>query len=107
MAGLVQGLGAMFGRGQPDAVVTRGFLGLELTDVEDGVEIKSVLPKSPADDAGLRPSDAIAEFAGKPVGSAADVLKLAATIGEDEEIRLVVSRDGERTQVTAKTGKGF
>ena len=104
---LTQIFGAIFNRGPQPTPAPRGFFGMELADADDSVTIKSVLPKAPADSAGLKPGDALAEFAGKPVKSAADVLKLATTIGVGEEIRVVEKRGEENVELTATTGKGF
>ena len=104
---LMQGFGAFFNRGQPPAPGPRGFFGMELADRDDAVQIKSVLPKAPADSAGLKPSDTLIEFAGKPVKSAADVLKLAMAIGIGEEVRVIVKRTNKNVELSVTTGKGF
>lgn len=104
---LMQGFGAFFNRGQPPPPGPRGFFGVELADRDDAVQIQSVLPRAPADTAGLKPGDTFIEFAGKPVKSAADVLKLATTIGIGEEIRVVVKRANKNVEQTVTTGKGF
>jgi hypothetical protein len=104
---LMQDFGAFFNRGQPPPPGPRGFVGMELADGDDAVQIKSVIPKAPAGAAGLKPGDTLIEFAGKPVKSAADVLKLATTIGIGEEIRVVVKRENKNVELTVTTGKGF
>jgi hypothetical protein len=104
---LMQGFGAIFNRGQQAPPAPRGFFGMELADGDDSVTIKAVLPKAPADSASLKPGDTLVEFAGKPVKSAADVLKLATSIGVGEEIRVVVKRGKENMELTVRTGKGF
>lgn len=107
LGGLMQGLGSAMGRGKAGPPQPRGFIGVELADEAESVRIKSVLPQSPAAAAGLKPADTLSEFAGKPVNSAADVIKLAASVGVGEEIRVVIKRDNERVELTVKTGKGF
>jgi hypothetical protein len=104
---LMQGFGALFNRGEQAAPAPRGFFGMELTDGDGSVTIKSVLPKAPADTANLKPGDTLVEFAGKPVKSAADVLKLATSIGVGEETRVVVRREKKTVELTVTTGKGF
>ena len=107
MGSIMQVFGGLFRRPDSDAAAPRGFLGFEMTDGDGSVQIKSVLPGAPADSAGLKPGDTLVEFAGKPIRSAADVLKLAATIGVGEEIRVTVKRGNEMVDVTVTTGKGF
>lgn len=105
---LIQGFGALMNRGaKPESPGPRGFFGFELSDGNGTVQIKSVIPGAPAATGGLKPGDTLVDFAGKPVKSAADMLKLATSIGVGEEIRVVVKRGKEKVELTVTTGKGF
>jgi hypothetical protein len=107
VGGLMKVVGAMLGRGETEIVVPRGFLGIELAEAGGKVTVKTVLPESPAARAGLENGDTLATFAGKSVRSAADVLKLATTIGPNADVQLVVERNGDKIELTATTGRGF
>jgi hypothetical protein len=104
---LMQLFAPLFRRGDPPAPEVRGFLGIELADKDGSVSIKSVLPQSPADLAGLKPGDVIAEFADLRVRSAAELLTHAVTIGPGEELRVRVERGREVIDVVVTTGRGF
>jgi PDZ domain/Aspartyl protease len=107
MGNLVQGMGALLRRPDPPPVEPRGFLGLELMEQDRSVLIQSVLPKSPADVAGLRPGDKVVKFADTPVREAAELLAAAALIGPNEEVRIQVQRGDKVIELTATTGRGF
>src|SRR5262245_29302806 len=64
MGNLMQGLGALLRRPDPPAVEPRGCLGIELVERDRSVFVQSVLPKSPADVAGLKAGDKVTKFSG-------------------------------------------
>jgi hypothetical protein len=107
--GLMQMFGAFRG-GPPPKPTPRGFIGIELA-AGDGsdkqVEIKAVLADSPAATAGLRAGDVVVKFAGKPVSTIADLLKLAEAIGVEETVAIEVRRATEELTLTIKTGRGL
>ena len=58
---------------------------------ERGMVLTSVTPKSPAEDAGLRPGDLLIDFGGVPVGGTDDLVRLLtdATIGVATPVRVL------------------
>ncbi|MBF0435389.1 MAG: DegQ family serine endoprotease [Magnetococcales bacterium] len=94
--------------------VRRGLMGISSQDLtrelakalggnpRQGAVITRVVPKSPADKAGLRPGDVVVEVNGRPVrdsGSLRNVLGLS-MIGE--QVTLEFLRDGKPNRVTAE-----
>jgi membrane-associated protease RseP (regulator of RpoE activity) len=75
----------------------------ELKLKEDtGVEIKSVLPDSPAAEAGLEEGDVILEYQGSRVESAAQLVRMVHETPPGRTVTLLVSRDGSIRTVRAK-----
>lgn len=104
---LMQVFGAMFRRPEPPPVGTRGSLGVELTERDSSVVVKSVLPGSPAASAGIKADDVVRKFAGESVRSIKDVLDRAATIESGELVMIEIQRRNETMVISATTGKGF
>ncbi|MBI4168342.1 MAG: PDZ domain-containing protein [Acidobacteria bacterium] len=69
---------------------------------ETGVEIKSVLPDSPAAEAGLEEGDVILEYQGTRVESAAQLVRMVRETPPGRTVTLLVSRDGSTRTVRAK-----
>jgi hypothetical protein len=107
MGSLMKFVGALMGRQANPELAPRGFLGIELADGARGVEIKSVLAKSAAAEAGLQAGDRVTHFQGKAVQKSGDVLPLAARIAAGEEARLKILRGDAVKEITIKTGKGL
>jgi hypothetical protein len=107
MGNLMKMLGQFMGRKADPEVVPRGFLGLVVEDAENAVAVKAVIPRGPAEKAGLTAGDRITELGGKSVRSAADLLKLAAKVVRGEAVELTVERAGETRTVEVKTGEGL
>ena len=88
--------------------VERGYVGMALRasgPAEFGVLVAAVEPKSPADEAGIRPGDLVVSFDGEPVAEpAALVLHLTRTpIGE--RVPLGIVRGGTQAGVTVQVGR--
>src|SRR5579883_2028862 len=81
-------MGSLLGKKTETVVKPRGFLGVELADVSGGVEVKEVLAKSPAAQAGLKAGDRISRFQGKAVQSRQQLEKLAATLTAGQSARI-------------------
>ena len=93
--------------------VVRGFLGIEMQDLESGmgdyfgipgdkgVVIGRVFPDTPAEKAGLKMEDIIIEFEGKSVTNRNDFRNKVAMYKPGSKIELVVVRDKQRKTVTA------
>ena len=91
--------------------VRHAYLGVRMSPVEEGVAITSVLPGTPADDAGLRAAtgsdvvdgqerptggDVIVEFDGQEVTSATALQSAVDARRPGETVPIVVLRDGDR-----------
>ena len=109
MGTIMKFLGALSGaKAEPDYAL-RGFLGVELIDVEDGEfpVVKSVLASGPAAKAGLKNGDKLTRFQDRSVTNVEDVQRLARKLGADEGIKLTVKRGKETMEISFKTGEGL
>ena len=70
-------------------------------DVASGAVIESVMPDSPADQAGLRVGDVVTSFAGKPVDSFNRFRNAIAFTPPGQSVPIEVLRDGKRRTLTA------
>ncbi len=107
LGGVMKLLGALLGKSAAPRVVLRGFLGIVLSDAAGQVSVKSVLPESPAQAAGLQAGDRIIAVQGKPVRQSADVFRRVAPLGPGEQVRLRVTRDGRALPIVLRTGQGL
>ena len=80
-----------------------GLLGVSFEGggLDAGTVVQSVRPQSPAEDAGLRPGDRLAEIAGVAVGRQDDVKRALGPLRAGDAVTLVVERDGGREELTA------
>ena len=81
-------------------------LGILLGEGEKGVEIKGVLPSSPAARAGLRKGDLIRDIDGEVVTKSFDVIYVVKQKQPGDEVVLTVERDGKREVVTVRFESG-
>jgi serine protease Do len=90
--------------------VTRGFLGVGITNVRDyaegvnlpdqnGAFVKTVQPGSPAEQAGVKPYDVIRKVNGAPVENASMLVRLISDIAPGETANLEVWREGKPVEV--------
>jgi serine protease Do len=96
--------------------VTRGWLGVQIQDVDEtlaeamelpaseGVLVNSVVDGGPADDAGLTRGDVIVEFAGKKVRSVAELRMIVARDDPGSREDVVIIRDGKRLSREVRLG---
>ncbi len=99
-----------------DGQVRRGLLGVSIADatpdivaalnmdVEYGAVVTSVLPDSAAQKAGVQLSDVIVEIDGKPVRGSRDLRNTVGLMLQDQEVELVLYRNGERETLSARIG---
>ncbi|MCH8164677.1 MAG: DegQ family serine endoprotease [Planctomycetes bacterium] len=97
--------------------VVRGWLGVHMADLTEdlaqsfgyqgtsGVIIAHVVQDSPADKAGLKPDDIVAEFDGKPMADMKQLLNTVATITPGTAVELTVFRNGEERKVRVTLGE--
>jgi serine protease Do len=97
--------------------VTRGWLGvviqqitpelaehLELEEAH-GALVSRVMPKGPADEAGIKRYDVIVEFDGHEIDEMNDLPRIVASTPVDRKVKVVVLRDGKRENLRAVVGK--
>ena len=109
MAGLMKFVGAFLGKRQPPRLILRGFVGVELTrsDKGDGLIVKCVLAKSPADQAGLKVGDRVTHFQGEEVTTLDEVAPLAVKLRAGKTARFTVTRKGETHKIVVTVGEGL
>jgi serine protease DegQ len=107
LGGIMKFAGGLLGRKAKPEIVARGFLGLELTENDGKVTVKKVLDKSPAEKAGVKAGDQIAEYDGTKVANDAGLLQLAAQLTAGKAVKLTVVRDGKKQQITVNAGEGL
>lgn len=96
--------------------VTRGWLGIEPQDITpdlarafrlkqvDGVIIASVLKNGPAWRAGIRVGDIVLKLNGQPVYDSIGFLNQIAPVPPQEEVSLLIMRDGKQREVKVQVG---
>jgi serine protease Do len=95
--------------------VTRGFVGVQVSDLTPellqgfnlkggtkGALIQAIVPKSPAEKAGLKPGDVITHLNGKPVETSGALTRGVALVAPGQTAELVIVRNGEQKQFTVK-----
>jgi serine protease Do len=100
-----------------DGKVTRGFLGVELQEMQArmaetygldrprGALVKGVVPGEPAEKAGILPGDIILSVGGKPVASEVTLPSMVAPIKPGSSAELEVWTEGKMRKVTVKVGE--
>jgi serine protease Do len=96
--------------------VERGWLGVTIQQVDEalasglgfdgdsGALIASVVPGSPADEAGLRPGDVIVGIDGEDVVRLKELTRKVAEVKPDDKVELDVWRNGERQTLEVSVG---
>jgi serine protease Do len=94
--------------------VSRGFMGVTLTDVtpafqralslevSEGAIVQYVTPRSPAERAGLRPYDVIVQVEGRPVATNEELIRDISARQPGTVARLDIVRDGRRQVASVK-----
>jgi hypothetical protein len=100
-------VGMFLGKRPQPKLVYRGFLGIELADMDGQVAVKAVLPGSPADRAGLQAGDRITAFEGRAVASADDLRRLSAMHSAGKAAQLRIRRGGDTREVSVEFGEGI
>ena len=98
-----------------DGRVVRAWVGIYMDQVSaqraseaglkqaSGALVTSVVPRGPAERAGLRAGDIILSFANRPVLSAQELPWVASLVGVDRQVPVRVWRDGRSLSFTLKT----
>ena len=107
LGSIMKFMGALIGKRAEPALNYRGFLGVELADVDGGVEIKAVLANSPADKAGFKAGDRISHCQDKAVASQAVLLQLVSAVRAGQTARFKITRDASAQEIRVKLGEGL
>ncbi len=95
-------------------MVERGFIGVQLQDLnpdlaqafglknKNGAIVNSVMPDSPAQEAGLQPGDIIVSINSKKVKAAADVRNQIGLLAVGEQVEFEILRAGDKKILTAR-----
>jgi hypothetical protein len=98
-------LAAVFLGKQPEVErVARGSLGVEL---KEGAVVAAVVAGSAAERAGIRAGDRLAKILDRAVGDTKDAHEAVAKLRAGDDVPIVVERDGQTIEITAKAGEGF
>ena len=99
-----------------DGKVTRGWLGVSIQDVNEGMAkalkledrngaiISQVMKDSPAEDAGVKEQDVIIEVNGKKVNDSSNLKNLISSGRPNDKTKLTIIRDGREKSLTVTLG---
>jgi len=99
-----------------DGKVTRGWLGVSIQDVDEGMAkalklrdrngaiISQVMKDSPAEDAGVKEQDVIIEVDGEKVNDSSNLKNLISSGRPNDKTKLTVIRDGREKNLTVTLG---
>jgi len=99
-----------------DGKVTRGWLGVSIQDVDEGMAkalklknrngaiISQVMKDSPAEDAGVKEQDVIIEVDGEKVNDSSNLKNLISSGRPNDKTGLTVIRDGHEKNLTVRLG---
>jgi serine protease Do len=90
----------IYGQLSSEGRVVRGWLGASALDTPAGVVIDEVVPKSPAEAAGLLAGDRVTAFAGRPITSQRQLQFQVAESPLGEPLQFGVERSGRRVDLT-------
>jgi serine protease DegQ len=107
MAGLMKLASFLMGPRPKIEIAPRGFLGVELLELEGAVTIRGVLLGSPADKAGLKPGDRVSRVNDKTVSDVGEVTRLASKVRGGHTLRFTVVRGLERREIAIRAGEGL
>jgi hypothetical protein len=104
---LMKMMGSFLGAKATPDVTLRGFLGIELLNINEAITVTSVLDKGPAGGSGLQKGDRLIKFQGRTVVDLEDVQRLARKLSPGDAIKLTVLRGKETKEIAFKTGEGL
>lgn len=107
MGPLVKMMAAFLGLKPNFETVPRGFTGIEYEETGGKVTVKSVLPGSPAEKAGLKAGDVITGVKTASIDSGKDLSKALAKAGVGTKWRFYVARGGKEEEVVVELGRGL
>ncbi len=107
MAGIMKLASFLIGPRPKSEIVPRGFLGVELLELEGAVTIKGVLPGSPADKAGLKAGDRVSRINDKNVADLDEARRYASRVRGGHTLRFTVVRGLERREIAIRAVEGL
>jgi putative serine protease PepD len=84
--------------------IERGYLGVRLTETDDGVRLADVLPGEPAEKAGLENGDLVLEAGGQAVESSSDIQDAVSARKPGEKLEVKVRRGDAEQNLTVTLG---
>ena len=106
MGPFMKTLAALMGIKPNFDVAPRGFVGVEF-DEKDGVVVTKVLTGSPAEKAGIRVGDTIAQIRNTEIETVRSLNRALAKAGVGTRLRVTVKRGGEEKELTLELGRGL
>lgn len=105
----IGGLGVLAARALPATIALaqgegKAWLGVSVADTDDGVTVRTVVPGSPADDAGLRPGDVIQAVDGVTIETAAQLVDVIGGHAPGDEVLLTVLWRGQTREYSVTLG---
>jgi serine protease Do len=85
--------------------IDRGWVGLQIRDGNEGVDVNGVTPGGPADQAGVRAGDLIVEVEGTPVKAAHVIARIAADAAPGTTLHVKVMRSGQPQSLNLTVGQ--
>jgi hypothetical protein len=104
---MMKAFAALMGiKGAPQPML-RGFVGVQLSEVNKGVVVQAVLANSPAATAGVQIGDRVLTVQGTEVATAAEVMTLLAKVLPGQQVSFVVERGEGRKEISITAGEGI
>jgi serine protease Do len=91
--------------GGPIMSANPGYLGVALAQDTTGVRISQIMPKTPAEEAGLKVDDVVLTLAGKKVSEPQEFIGGMQQFRPGDVVTLKIMRDNKEQDVKAKLGK--
>jgi len=90
---------------RPFPLETRPWLGVTFIMTEEGAEITSVVPESPAERAGLQAGDVITEVEGKPITPRHPLDEAILRYHPGDHVEITYERDGRSYTIEVRLGR--
>jgi S1-C subfamily serine protease len=84
--------------------VQHAWLGVQMSETDDGVTIVEVRPDSPAAEAGVQVGDVVTDAGGDPIETADELSDAVASREPGDELELALERDGDEQTITVTLG---
>jgi hypothetical protein len=107
---VAQLFGALIGKKPKADVITRGFFGIQVEALRgkgNGVRIRSVLEKGPADRAGLKAGDVITSIEETKVKGIKDLQRVARALRVGQKATFMIDRGGKAEEIVVRAEGGL